>query len=61
MVIHDDRSLCGHAGFCNNRVTNVWKMAKAEATEDSIVRAQAMAMIDRCPSRRALLLAHRRR
>ncbi len=50
MVIHDDRSLCAHAGFCGNRVTNVWKMAKAEATEDSVVRAQAMAMIDRCPS-----------
>ena len=46
--IFDDRSICVHAGFCGNEVTNVWKMA-AE-TGDSRVRAQAMAMVDRCPS-----------
>ncbi|MDH4148776.1 MAG: CDGSH iron-sulfur domain-containing protein, partial [Acidimicrobiia bacterium] len=48
LTIRDDRSLCEHAGFCGNRVTNVWDMA-AE-TGDSVVRAQAMAMIERCPS-----------
>jgi len=41
---------CAHAGFCSNRVTNVWKLARANATEDSIVRAQVMAMIERRPS-----------
>lgn len=46
--IFDDRPTCVHAGFCGNRVTNVWKMA-AE-THDSRVRAEAMAMIERCPS-----------
>lgn len=46
--IFDDRPTCVHAGFCGNQVTNVWKMA-AE-TGDSRVRAQAMAMIERCPS-----------
>ena len=50
MVIRDDRSICVHAGFCGNRLTNVWKMAKADATEDSIARMQLMAMIERCPS-----------
>lgn len=44
----DDRPICVHAGFCGNQVTNVWKMA-AE-TGDSRIRAQAMAMIERCPS-----------
>lgn len=44
----DDRSLCLHAGFCGNRVTNVWKMAAK--TDDTVVRAQVMAMIERCPS-----------
>ncbi len=44
----DDRDLCVHAGFCGNRVSNVWKMA--DKTGDSIVRGQVMAMIERCPS-----------
>ncbi len=46
--IFDDRPTCVHAGFCGNEVTNVWRMA-AE-TGDSRVRAQAMAMVERCPS-----------
>ena len=46
--IFDDRPICVHAGFCGNKVTNVWKMA--EKTGDSRIRAEAMAMIERCPS-----------
>jgi CDGSH-type Zn-finger protein len=46
--ILDDRPTCVHAGFCGNEVTNVWKMAAK--TGDSRIRAQAMAMIERCPS-----------
>lgn len=46
--IFDDRPTCVHAGFCGNEVTNVWKMARK--TGDSRIRAQAMAMIERCPS-----------
>jgi CDGSH-type Zn-finger protein len=46
--VFDDRPICVHAGFCGNRVTNVWKMA-AE-TSDSRIRAEAIAMIERCPS-----------
>lgn len=46
--VRDDRSICVHAGFCGNRVSNVWKMAGQ--TEDSVVRAQVMAMIEKCPS-----------
>ena len=46
--IFDDRPTCVHAGFCGNRVTNVWKLAAQ--TGDSRVRAEAMAMVERCPS-----------
>ncbi len=46
--VFDDRSICVHAGFCGNTATNVWKMAAK--TGDSRIRAEAMAMIERCPS-----------
>ena len=48
IVVQDDRSLCMHAGFCGNQVTNIWKMI--EQTDNTQVRAQLMAMVDRCPS-----------
>lgn len=48
--VRDDESLCVHAGFCGNRVTNVWKMVRD--TGDTQVRAQLMAMVERCPSGR---------
>ena len=50
VVVRDDRTICEHAGFCGNHITNVWKMIGGEATEDTVVRAQVMAMIERCPS-----------
>ena len=46
--VYDDRPTCVHAGFCGNRVSNVWKMSGK--TDDSIVRGQVMAMIEKCPS-----------
>jgi CDGSH-type Zn-finger protein len=45
VTVRDDRSICVHAAFCTNKVTNVWKMAKSGADDHEIV-----AMIDRCPS-----------
>jgi CDGSH-type Zn-finger protein len=48
ITVSDDRSICMHAGFCGNRVSNVWKMTRS--TDDSVVRAQVMAMIEKCPS-----------
>jgi CDGSH-type Zn-finger protein len=48
IVVKDDRSLCMHAGFCGNRATNIWKMVAD--TADTQVRAQVMAMVERCPS-----------
>ena len=46
--VFDDRPICAHAGFCGNWVTNVWKMA-AKA-DDSRIRAEAMAVVERYPS-----------
>ena len=48
IVVRDDRSLCMHAGFCGNRVTNIWKMTKK--TADAQVRAEVIAMVEKCPS-----------
>jgi CDGSH-type Zn-finger protein len=48
VTVRDDRAICEHAGFCGNRMSNVWKMVKD--TSDSITRAQMMAMIEHCPS-----------
>jgi CDGSH-type Zn-finger protein len=48
IVVVDDRRICEHAGFCGNRITNVWKMTPQ--TADSVVRAQVIAMVERCPS-----------
>lgn len=48
LVVKDERSLCMHAGFCGNRVTNVWKMVPE--SNDTQVRAQIISMIERCPS-----------
>ena len=48
IVVKDDRSLCTHAGFCGNRSSNVWKMV--QHSNDTQIRAQIIAMIERCPS-----------
>jgi len=47
-VLKNDSSLCMHAGFCGNEITSVWKMLSE--TDDSRVRGQLMAMVERCPS-----------
>ena len=48
IVIKRDFSICADSGFCGNRLGNIQKLAKE--TDDSIVRAQVIAMIERCPS-----------
>lgn len=49
ITIHDDRSICSHAGFCADRATNVWKAAKVVG-EDAELRTKIMGMIALCPS-----------
>ena len=48
ITVSDDRSICEHAGFCGSRATNVWDLVPH--TADSALRAQAISMIERCPS-----------
>ncbi|MGB8644477.1 MAG: CDGSH iron-sulfur domain-containing protein [Anaerolineae bacterium] len=48
IVIKRDHSLCIEAGFCGNRVTNVTQMVGK--SQDTQVRAQMIAMMERCPS-----------
>ena len=48
ITVKRDFSLCADSGFCGNRLANVDKLVKK--TDDTQVRAQVMAMIERCPS-----------
>lgn len=48
IVVKRDYSLCMGSGFCGNRITDIPKMVPD--TDDTQVRAQVIAMIERCPS-----------
>ncbi|MBI5564919.1 MAG: CDGSH iron-sulfur domain-containing protein [Chloroflexi bacterium] len=48
IVVKRDHAICMESGFCGTRLTNIRKMLKDSA--DPQVRAQIMAMIERCPS-----------
>jgi CDGSH-type Zn-finger protein len=50
ITVRDDRSICAHAGFCGNKVSNVWGMVGDGSTAEGAARSQAIAMIERCPS-----------
>jgi CDGSH-type Zn-finger protein/rubrerythrin len=48
LSVHHDRTICAFSTFCENKITDVWDMA--EKTDDPGVRAQVIAMIEKCPS-----------
>lgn len=48
LSVYHDRTICAFSTFCENKVTDVWDMA--EKTGDSVVRAQVISMIEKCPS-----------
>ena len=48
VVVKYDDSLCMEAGFCANRRANIQQLVCA--TDDTSVRSQVIAMIERCPS-----------
>ncbi len=48
ITVRDDRSICVHAGFCGNRVTNIWK--QVADTDDSLVRLAVINEVEKCPS-----------
>ncbi len=48
LVVKLDNNLCMDSGFCANRLTTIRKMMSR--TDEPSVRAEIMAMIERCPS-----------
>lgn len=48
IVVRKDDYLCTESGFCGNRLTDIYEMMAD--TDEPSVRAEIMAMIDRCPS-----------
>lgn len=48
IVVKRDHDICIGSGFCGNRKSNIPRMIPQ--TADTVIRAQVMAMIDRCPS-----------
>jgi CDGSH-type Zn-finger protein len=48
IVVKRDTTVCMEAGFCGTRLTNIIKMMKN--TDDTHIRSQVIAMIERCPS-----------
>lgn len=48
IVVSRDYSLCSESGFCANRRTSIEEMVLH--TGEPVIRAQVMAMIERCPS-----------
>lgn len=48
MALRDDRGLCQHAGFCANKISNVWKLVGD--SESTAVKAQLAGMVGNCPS-----------
>jgi CDGSH-type Zn-finger protein len=55
VTVVDDRSICTHAGFCSNRITNAWKAASL-IDDDEALRDQLVEMVQRCPSGALTLL-----
>jgi CDGSH-type Zn-finger protein len=48
ITVRDDRGICEHAGFCGNKISNVWKLT--QDSDSTPVRSQIAAMVERCPS-----------
>ena len=54
LTLTDDISLCSHAGFCKDEVTDTWE--RMDSIGDPEVRAKVEAIVARCPSGRLVLL-----
>jgi CDGSH-type Zn-finger protein len=48
IVVKRDYSLCMNSGYCGTRLTNVDELTSQ--TDDTQIRSQVMAMIERCPA-----------
>ena len=50
IVVHHDGSLCCGSGFCGTRLANIQRMLGQAQPDDTNVRSQIIAMVERCPS-----------
>lgn len=50
IVVHRDHALCIGSGFCGTRIASIAKMLAKSSPDDTHVRSQVIAMIERCPS-----------
>lgn len=51
LTIHDDRSVCAHAGFCTDQLAAVFKLGEEPWIDASrSERAAIVAQVKRCPS-----------
>lgn len=50
LIVHRDYAVCCESGYCGTRLANLQSMLAAAAPDDTNVRSQIIAMIERCPS-----------
>ncbi len=50
LIVHRDYAVCCESGFCGTRLANLKKMLATAAPDDTNLRSQIIAMIERCPS-----------
>jgi CDGSH-type Zn-finger protein len=50
IVVHRDMAICASTGFCGTRLASLKRMLAEAAPDDTNVRSQVIAMIERCPS-----------
>jgi CDGSH-type Zn-finger protein len=50
IIVHRDYSVCASAGFCGTRLANLRRMWAEAQPDDTNLRSQIIAMIERCPS-----------
>lgn len=50
IVVRRDYSVCCSSGFCGTRLANIERMLANAAPDDTNIRSQIIAMVERCPS-----------
>jgi CDGSH-type Zn-finger protein len=51
LTIHDDRTICAHAGVCTDNLPSVWKMGEEPWIDpDGAEMARIIAVVQACPS-----------
>jgi CDGSH-type Zn-finger protein len=50
IVVRRDYSVCCESGFCGTRLANIQRMLAQAQPDDTNLRSQVIAMVERCPS-----------